>query len=133
AVAFRKGGERGGVGEFRISPAFGGNFRRAVNDPAAKPAAMIFRQQVPEIAEQAQQLVKAAVADPPDAGASFGRRPQACVQHPEGPGVVGSEFDDSGRSEEHTSELQSRENLVCRLLLEKKKKKKLSIKMNLVS
>src|SRR5690606_41793032 len=27
----------------------------------------------------------------------------------------------SGRSEEHTSELQSRENLVCRLLLEKKK------------
>src|SRR5690606_41302122 len=27
---------------------------------------------------------------------------------------------DSGRSEEHTSELQSRENLVCRLLLEKK-------------
>src|SRR5207302_4774808 len=28
------------------------------------------------------------------------------------------------RSEEHTSELQSRENLVCRLLLEKKKKSK---------
>src|SRR5690606_41731630 len=27
------------------------------------------------------------------------------------------------RSEEHTSELQSRENLVCRLLLEKKKNK----------
>src|SRR5690606_39404984 len=26
----------------------------------------------------------------------------------------------AGRSEEHTSELQSRENLVCRLLLEKK-------------
>src|SRR5690606_41966531 len=31
------------------------------------------------------------------------------------------------RSEEHTSELQSRENLVCRLLLEKKKKKKACI------
>src|SRR5688572_32208521 len=29
-----------------------------------------------------------------------------------------------GRSEEHTSELQSQSNLVCRLLLEKKKKKK---------
>src|SRR5690606_41813532 len=28
----------------------------------------------------------------------------------------------SSRSEEHTSELQSRENLVCRLLLEKKNK-----------
>src|SRR2546430_5805070 len=30
--------------------------------------------------------------------------------------------DRSGRSEEHTSELQSQSNLVCRLLLEKKKK-----------
>src|SRR2546430_4039478 len=29
---------------------------------------------------------------------------------------------DKGRSEEHTSELQSQSNLVCRLLLEKKKK-----------
>src|SRR5207249_8391506 len=32
------------------------------------------------------------------------------------------------RSEEHTSELQSRFDLVCRLLLEKKKKKKKKIK-----
>src|SRR5258707_11096431 len=31
---------------------------------------------------------------------------------------------ESDRSEEHTSELQSRQYLVCRLLLEKKKKKK---------
>src|SRR5690554_2386361 len=31
---------------------------------------------------------------------------------------------DYARSEEHTSELQSRPHLVCRLLLEKKKKKK---------
>src|SRR3712207_7800305 len=30
----------------------------------------------------------------------------------------------AGRSEEHTSELQSRQYLVCRLLLEKKKKKR---------
>src|SRR2546427_2686720 len=30
----------------------------------------------------------------------------------------------ASRSEEHTSELQSQSNLVCRLLLEKKKKKK---------
>src|SRR5687768_17892112 len=35
----------------------------------------------------------------------------------------------SRRSEEHTSELQSRLHLVCRLLLEKKKKKK-STKLN---
>src|SRR2546430_13294839 len=32
---------------------------------------------------------------------------------------------DLGRSEEHTSELQSQSNLVCRLLLEKKKKKQI--------
>src|SRR5260370_27186300 len=32
-----------------------------------------------------------------------------------------------GRSEEHTSELQSHLNLVCRLLLEKKKEKNVSI------
>src|SRR5690606_40442822 len=36
--------------------------------------------------------------------------------------AFGWRFNDYGpRSEEHTSELQSRENLVCRLLLEKKK------------
>src|SRR2546430_5805482 len=44
------------------------------------------------------------------------------------PGQQGSRRDESantqrGRSEEHTSELQSQSNLVCRLLLEKKKKK----------
>src|SRR2546427_8226600 len=38
--------------------------------------------------------------------------------HPEAPCVR------RVRSEEHTSELQSQSNLVCRLLLEKKKKKK---------
>src|SRR5260370_15781829 len=32
-----------------------------------------------------------------------------------------------GRSEEHTSELQSHLNLVCRLLLEKKKEKAISL------
>src|SRR5438105_9723418 len=42
-----------------------------------------------------------------------GLRPINCV-------IIGSPF--STRSEEHTSELQSRVELVCRLLLEKKKK-----------
>src|SRR5690606_41431957 len=37
-------------------------------------------------------------------------------------GVNGCHLALTYRSEEHTSELQSRENLVCRLLLEKKKK-----------
>src|SRR5436305_7910208 len=35
----------------------------------------------------------------------------------------------SNRSEEHTSELQSRPHLVCRLLLEKKKKKRTQTKI----
>src|SRR5690606_41903771 len=34
---------------------------------------------------------------------------------------LGKLYEQSFKSEEHTSELQSRENLVCRLLLEKKK------------
>src|SRR3712207_8358311 len=37
------------------------------------------------------------------------------------------------RSEEHTSELQSRQYLVCRLLLEKKKKENIKIYYNLTS
>src|SRR5438477_8915748 len=39
-------------------------------------------------------------------------------------GIIGAlRGTDDARSEEHTSELQSHVNLVCRLLLEKKKKK----------
>src|SRR3989442_3891541 len=38
------------------------------------------------------------------------------------PGYPHSYLERSERSEEHTSELQSRPHLVCRLLLEKKKK-----------
>src|SRR5690625_6376686 len=37
---------------------------------------------------------------------------------------AGPEIEDDFRSEEHTSELQSRGHLVCRLLLEKKKQTK---------
>src|SRR3712207_7054234 len=39
--------------------------------------------------------------------------------------VAGKDDVDPDRSEEHTSELQSRQYLVCRLLLEKKKKMKI--------
>src|SRR2546430_3435443 len=37
--------------------------------------------------------------------------------------LAAARFANRTRSEEHTSELQSQSNLVCRLLLEKKKKK----------
>src|SRR2546427_4424759 len=39
-------------------------------------------------------------------------------------GLEPGRLDDAHRSEEHTSELQSQSNLVCRLLLEKKKNQK---------
>src|SRR2546422_5080677 len=44
-------------------------------------------------------------------------------QHDVGPGGMARGSAADLRSEEHTSELQSRLHLVCRLLLEKKKKK----------
>src|SRR5690606_40447769 len=46
---------------------------------------------------------------------------ETCTGRGRSPGVTRVSAVLPGRSEEHTSELQSRENLVCRLLLEKKK------------
>src|SRR3712207_7965080 len=54
----------------------------------------------------------------PQAGSGCGDGQPRSPQAEEGEGV------DRRRSEEHTSELQSRQYLVCRLLLEKKKKNK---------
>src|SRR3712207_8630031 len=64
------------------------------------------------------------------------RRPEDAARQPAGRGEPGERPDRGvvaahaafhvkrgARSEEHTSELQSRQYLVCRLLLEKKKKK----------
>src|SRR3712207_7252951 len=42
-------------------------------------------------------------------------------------GLGAKEATGTSRSEEHTSELQSRQYLVCRLLLEKKKKKHIAL------
>src|SRR5690606_41269609 len=50
-------------------------------------------------------------------------RPVGTVCDPEASATPRSRAAAPPRSEEHTSELQSRENLVCRLLLEKKKKR----------
>src|SRR5690349_24194635 len=50
------------------------------------------------------------------------RERQRDRQRPVRPGEPGRQAA-ADRSEEHTSELQSRRDLVCRLLLEKKKKK----------
>src|SRR5207247_9082024 len=51
-----------------------------------------------------------------------GLQPPDGAPQADGPGRARRAARDRGRSEEHTSELQSRVDLVCRLLLEKKKK-----------
>src|SRR5690606_41890008 len=55
--------------------------------------------------------------EPLDVGRRGGRRQVGIVRR-----GLGAARPPGPRSEEHTSELQSRENLVCRLLLEKKKR-----------
>src|SRR5690606_42039488 len=60
------------------------------------------------------------LADAPDRDRSTSER-RRDRRHPPGGGVGGRGRHLPVRSEEHTSELQSREKLVCRLLLEKKR------------
>src|SRR3712207_7328800 len=50
-----------------------------------------------------------------------GAPPRHAARHVDVPFVGGDQVRADRRSEEHTSELQSRQYLVCRLLLEKKK------------
>src|SRR5690606_41691249 len=56
----------------------------------------------------------------PSPAGPAGPWPEGAIQECVGAGAAGARGV-TERSEEHTSELQSRENLVCRLLLEKKK------------
>src|SRR2546430_12654996 len=55
-----------------------------------------------------------------------------CTFSPASSSVTITSANVTGRSEEHTSELQSQSNLVCRLLLEKKKESKTSYVVSLV-
>src|SRR5258708_23424857 len=50
-------------------------------------------------------------------------------QRPTRPSAAPPDLETAWRSEEHTSELQSPDHLVCRLLLEKKKKIKIKTKI----
>src|SRR3712207_8465783 len=61
-------------------------------------------------------------AEPPDVAAASAviATPEGRLVHPD----IRLHISPAGRSEEHTSELQSRQYLVCRLLLEKKTKTK---------
>src|SRR3712207_8729178 len=67
-------------------------------------------------------------ADDRDPGEAQGRRLEEAPPAPQvGREDVEGRQAEHQRSEEHTSELQSRQYLVCRLLLEKKKNKKIII------
>src|SRR2546430_13091438 len=71
------------------------------------------------------QLPQAQASSPVGRPAPARRSGSSHRAQPEGV-LAGRAFVEPGRqarSEEHTSELQSQSNLVCRLLLEKKKKK----------
>src|SRR5690349_23371920 len=77
------------------------------------PYTTLFRSSAIEIDDEQQLAVASALAPLVDG-------PEAIAAK-----VIVTDFDgvhtDDTRSEEHTSELQSRRDLVCRLLLEKKK------------
>src|SRR3712207_7075334 len=69
-------------------------------------------------------LFRSQGAQPPGGRARAGRDlPRGAVRDPRGAGAARAALPGGARrrSEEHTSELQSRQYLVCRLLLEKKK------------
>src|SRR5438445_891040 len=77
---------------------------------------------VPELASRRHLEVIVPVVEKALADAGVRLRELDGVAVTQGPGLVGSLLVGCAvRSEEHTSELQSRQYLVCRLLLEKKK------------
>src|SRR3712207_7116463 len=86
------------------------------------PYTTLFRSPQPVVGQVRVQLLGLALA------ATLGAVEVDVADRREGDGRVGGEHRqgrEAGhplRSEEHTSELQSRQYLVCRLLLEKKKK-----------
>src|SRR3989442_2984036 len=82
---------------------------------------------IPQVLAQDPRLEVLVVDDKsPDgtgriADALAAQEPRVHVLHREGKLGLGTAYI-TGRSEEHTSELQSRPHLVCRLLLEKKRR-----------
>src|SRR2546427_6999828 len=71
---------------------------------------------------RADDDLEARARDPRQAHARENRRAQDAARRSRCRAAAPRPGDRGVRSEEHTSELQSQSNLVCRLLLEKKKK-----------
>src|SRR6266480_3781574 len=94
---------QGGILPWKTKRMVGGTFTQVLPVPMTKPASVL----------------PMPVANSPNAPAV---QVWLSVPSSTSPGRV---WPSSGRSEEHTSELQSHVNLVCRLLLEKQKKTQL--------
>src|SRR3712207_7500343 len=85
------------------------------------PYTTLFRSQAPPPAAGRGGRARGAQAAPARAGRARGRDPaRARPPGHQRERSLGLAVAAGGRSEEHTSELQSRQYLVCRLLLEKK-------------
>src|SRR2546426_3005738 len=87
------------------------------------PYTTLFRSEDRRLARQRHAKAGVHLDHPEDVDPACAHRPGPVhLRAPLGPGAG----DLQRRSEEHTSELQSPCNLVCRLLLEKKKEKKVT-------
>src|SRR2546427_7913973 len=72
-------------------------------------------------------LFRSLIVEPLDVGLEFARGEGPLIRRPlRDEAQIRRLAPNDVRSEEHTSELQSQSNLVCRLLLEKKKKNKIT-------
>src|SRR5690349_23168423 len=86
------------------------------------PYTTLFRSSVVAVPEMIDDTCGVLV--PPDDPGALAAAIEKVLDDP----ALGAAMGEAGRSEEHTSELQSRRDLVCRLLLEKKKTKIKNIK-----
>src|SRR5260370_10987789 len=89
------------------------------------PYTTLFRSMTPERWKQIDQLLEAALEC--EATQQANLIAKASESDEQLRGELESLLASHSRSEEHTSELQSHLNLVCRLLLEKKKNKKTAL------
>src|SRR5204863_6919970 len=94
--------------------------------PTLFPYTTLFRSPRPARRKRSEEPAIVVLHRPAPREPSIGARPVLSARHQSPPAISQSltcRWRRARRSEEHTSELQSRRDLVCRLLIEKKKKK----------